>query len=298
MRAHHPIAPFAVACLGIALYAVMDAIMKGLAIAIGAYAAMVWRLVVGVGLTGAIYAVQRRDWPARRVLRIHAARSAVVAVMAVAFFWGIVRVPLAEAIALSFIAPLIALALAALFLRERIGARSLYASALGIAGVAVILAGRLGGTHGPETAAGMAAVLLSAVFYAINLVMARHQAQQAGPAEIAFFQSIFVLAILGVGAPVLLVAPAATLWPAIVAAAGLAVVSLLLMSWAYARAEAQALVNVEYTAFIWAALMGWLVFGEALTLATLAGTTLIVAGCLMAARGPGGPASPEAEAAV
>ena len=41
---------------------------------------------------------------------------------------------------------------------------------------------------------------------------------------------------------------------------------------------------VEYTAFIWAALFGWLVFAEAVTLATLAGTALIVAGCLVAAR--------------
>ena len=46
MRPHHPIAPFAVACLGIALYSVMDAVMKGLSLAIGAYAAMVWRLAV------------------------------------------------------------------------------------------------------------------------------------------------------------------------------------------------------------------------------------------------------------
>ena len=65
----------------------------------------------------------------------------------------------------------------------------------------------------------------------------------------------------------------------------LAVASLLLMSWANARAEAQQLINIEYTAFIWAAIMGWLVFDEALTLTTLAGTALIVAGCIVAARG-------------
>lgn len=298
MRSSHPIAPFAVACLGIALYSVMDAVMKGLSIAIGAYATLFWRLLVGVGLTGALYALQRPTWPSARVIRIHAARSIVVTVMAVAFFWGIARVPLAEAIALSFIAPLIALALAALVLRERIGRGSIIASALGIAGVGVILAGRLGGSHGPEAAKGMAAILLSAVFYGTNLVMARHQAQHAAPREIAFFQSVFILAILSPAAPWLLTAPPAAQWPAIVAAAVLAVTSLLLLSWANARAEAQRLVNVEYTAFVWAAIMGWLVFGEALTLTTLAGTVLIVTGCVIAARGGGNPAAPEAEAAV
>lgn len=291
------VAPFLVACAGIALYAVMDALMKGLVLAIGAYAALFWRLGVGVALTGGLYATARPRLPSRRVIRIHAARSAVVAVMALAFFWGIGRVPLAEAIGLSFIAPLIALGLAAIFLGERIGQRNVAAALLGIAGVAVILTGRIGaGDRAPDAGWGVAAILLSAVFYAINLVMARHQAQHAGPREIAFFQNLFVLAILSVGAPFLVTVPTAAHWPAIAAAAALAVVSLLLLSWANARAEAQQLVNVEYTAFIWAAIMGWLMFGEAVTLTTLAGTALIVLGCWIAARAKGGgPATPAAE---
>jgi S-adenosylmethionine uptake transporter len=67
-------------------------------------------------------------------------------------------------------------------------------------------------------------------------------------------------------------------------AAVLIAISLMLLSWAYARAEAQALVPLEYTGFIWAALFGWLWFGEVVTLATLAGAALIVVGCLIATR--------------
>ena len=59
---------------------------------------------------------------------------------------------------------------------------------------------------------------------------------------------------------------------------------LMLLAWAYARAEAQYLVSVEYTGFIWAALLGWLVFGEAILWPTMAGAAMIVAGCLWAAR--------------
>ena len=55
------------------------------------------------------------------------------------------------------------------------------------------------------------------------------------------------------------------------------------MSWAYARAPASTLLPVEYTAFAWAALLGWLVFGEEVTLTTLLGTGMIVTGCLVAA---------------
>ena len=40
--------------------------------------------------------------------------------MAACFFWGVVRTPLAEGIALSFIAPLVALYLAAVQLGEKI----------------------------------------------------------------------------------------------------------------------------------------------------------------------------------
>ena len=71
---------------------------------------------------------------------------------------------------------------------------------------------------------------------------------------------------------------------AIALAALLAFVSLMLMSWAYARAEAQRLVPIEYTAFLWAALVGWFAFNEPVTPATLAGTALIIFGCLIATR--------------
>jgi S-adenosylmethionine uptake transporter len=291
-------AALGVAALGIGTYGAMDAVMKGLALGMGAYAALFWRMVAGVVLTGALYLAARAPWPRPAVIRVHAARSVIVAIMALAFFWGIARVPLAEAVALSFIAPLIALALAALVLKERVGWRAVAASVIGLAGVAVILAGRLGGTHAPDAPTGMAAVLVSAVFYAINLVMARHQAQLARPLEIAFFQNTAVLLILGLGAPWLVALPAPATWGPIAGAGALAVVSLLLMSWAYARAEAQALLSVEYTAFVWAALLGWWVFGEPLTLVTVAGTALIVTGCLLAATARGGPALPEAEAAA
>lgn len=292
------LAAFLAACAGIALYSVMDAIMKGLALALGAYVALFWRLAAGAGIMTPLFFLSGPHIPARRILWVHFIRSAIIAVMAICFFWGIARVPLAEAIALTFIAPLIALALAALFLKEKIGGRSVLASLLGLAGVGGILAGQIGGTHKGDTLLGMAAVLVSALFYAVNLVIARHQAQHARPIEIAFFQNWFILGFFCLPAPFLLTLPGPAHWLPIGLAAALAIASLLLLSWAYARAEAQVLLTVEYTAFVWAALMGWLFFGEALTLVTVAGTLLIVAGCLMAARKQAGQAVPEAEPAL
>jgi S-adenosylmethionine uptake transporter len=63
----------------------------------------------------------------------------------------------------------------------------------------------------------------------------------------------------------------------------LAQASVFLLAWAYARAEAKTLIPVEYTAFIWSAIFGALIFGETLTKTVLAGAALIVTGCLIAA---------------
>jgi S-adenosylmethionine uptake transporter len=277
--------PFAAACLAIALFSVMDAEMKGLSIAIGAFSAMFWRVLIGSALGGALFLVRREAWPTRPALRIHILRGTVAAIMTVAFFYGIARVPMAEAVALSFIAPLITLYLATVLLGEKISRNAIGASILGITGVIIIAAARIGDvTYDDEAMKGMGAIFISAVFYAYNLILQRQQAQVATPSEIAFFQSLVVAVLLGLAAPWIAVVPSAAQWPHIILCAVLAMCSLLLFSWAYARAEAQILVTVEYTAFIWAAIFGWLYFREPVTLSTLIGTALIVTGCFIATR--------------
>lgn len=279
-----PALPFMVACGGIGLFAIMDALMKDLSIALGAYNAVLWRCLIGAALAGVVWAARKSPWPSRAVLGLHFVRSALVAAMAVSFFWALARLPLAEAIALSFIAPLITLYFAAVMLGERIGRDAIIASLLGLAGMLVILSAKLGADGQIRDAMAVGAVLFSAVAYAINLVIARKQAQVASPTEIAFFQNLLVGLILALAAPWLAILPDSAWGPHLLAAALLATCSVFLLAWAYARAEAQQLVSAEYTAFLWAAALGWLWFGEPLAWQTVAGTVLIVAGCLIAAR--------------
>src|SRR5690606_6538937 len=115
--------------------------------------------------------------------------------MAFLFFWGLVYVPLAEAIALSFIAPLIALYLAAVLLNEKVGRTAVFASLMGFAGALVIVGGHWSGDYGDEVGRGIAAILLSAVLYAYNLILQRRQALLAGPVEIVFFQNATMLVV-------------------------------------------------------------------------------------------------------
>jgi len=278
----------AAAGAGIATYSAMDVVMKGLALELGAYNAMLWRSIISILLAGILFLWQRPAWPTRRVARLHVWRGFIISIMAFIFFWGLKYLPVAEAIGLTFIAPLIALYLARVILKEEIGKQAIAASLSGLVGASVIIIGRLGGNYDEDTGRGIAAILISAVLYAYNLILQRQQALIAGPVEIAFFQNATVIILFSCLAPFLAVVPTLNLVPAIAAAAILGLVSLLMMSWAYARASASNLIPVEYTAFIWAALFGWLAFGETVTVATISGTVLIVIGCFVAIRNQSG----------
>jgi S-adenosylmethionine uptake transporter len=283
VQTHPVLIPFSVATLGIATFAAMDAIMKGLALAIGAYNAVFWRMVIGLGLSAILYLGQKRVRPTREAMRFHIIRGVVGSVMALTFFWGIARLPLAEAVALTFIAPLISLYLAAVFLKEPVGKAAVFASLLGFAGVLVIVFAQAA-AEGERDLWGAASILCSALLYAYNIILMRQQALVAKPLEIAFFQYVVVVAVLALAAPFLAEPPPAGEWPDLVLAAVLALVSLMLLAWAYRRAEAHRLAPVEYTALVWAALFGFLVFDEEVGISTLVGAALIVAGCLLAAR--------------
>jgi S-adenosylmethionine uptake transporter len=93
-----------------------------------------------------------------------------------------------------------------------------------------------------------------------------------------------VAVLLACGAPFFARVPDASLFAGIVGGAALATAALLILAWAYARAEANYLATSEYTAFLWASLLGFVVFGERVTSATLLGAVLIVGGCAWGAR--------------
>jgi S-adenosylmethionine uptake transporter len=286
-----PALPFAGALFGIASFSVMDAVMKGLAQNLGAYDAVFWRNLAGFAIMTPLYLATRNDWPSRAAMKLHLLRGSIGGTMAFTFFWGIARVPLAEGIALSFIAPLVALYLAALFLGEKVQPRIIIASAVSFVGVIIIAAGRAQGEFDDQAVWGIASILLSSVLYAGNIVLMRAQAQAAKPLEIVFWQSGIVavglalaaLALPGVAVPWATI-PDAIYWPPLLGSACLTVISLTILAWAYARAQMQQLVTTEYTAFIWASLFGWWWFDETLAITTIAGCAMIVAGCLVATR--------------
>ena len=280
------IAPLAAACAGIAIYSLMDTLMKRLSIESGAYAAVLWRSVAAVAMMVPVFVAQRRRWPRGAVLRLHLMRGGAAGASVLLFFWGLARVPMAQAVAITFLAPLLAIFLAGAILGERAPPAAFAGSVVAAAGVLVIAAGEVSVAAPTATVLGTAAIFVASLLYAASLVLLRRQAQAAAPLEVALFASLVIGGAMLPAAPWLAAWPTAAQCPAILAATALGSVSALLVAWAYARADASMLAPIEYTAFVWAALFGWLAFGEAVSSWTLAGAALIVAGCTVAVRRP------------
>ena len=263
----------------------LDAVMKAQALAMGAYSATFWRAAMGAVFASALYLPNRPQLATGRVLRLHITRGVLTAFMMLFLFWSLTQLPLAQAIGLSFVAPIIALYLAAPMLGEKITRGAKLAAVLGFGGVLVIAGEDMFQVRDDSSLLGIAAVLVFAIMYALNIILQRKQALVARPTEIACYQNVIMTCVLTLGVPFAVSLPADVIqWTALSAAGVLAVISLILMSIAYRRAEAQALVSVEYTAFIWAALFGWLFFAEPVSTGTLMGTELIVAGCFISTR--------------
>ncbi|PXA93639.1 EamA family transporter [Nostoc sp. 3335mG] len=275
---------FLVAASGIAVYTVMDALMKQLSIDSGAYNAVLWRSVGGAGLCAILFLALGRRWPAWSTLKLHIGRGLAAGSSVVLFFWGLARVPMAQGVALTFLAPLIALYLAALFLGETIRRAAIVGSVIASAGVLVIAAGEVQADASTQAVLGSLACVAASVLYAGSLILLRRQAQVADPVEVAFFANLVIGGMLLPAAPIIGALPMAGQLLPLFGAILLNIASVMALAWAYARAEAQVLAPVEYSAFLWAALAGWVVFGETVSFYTVTGALLIVAGCVVAVR--------------
>ena len=283
-RLNHPFLPFLAAFAGVGFMALMDAQMKSASLAIGVYTASLLRSVLAAAFIAPVWLARTRAWPKRPVMRLHLERGVVSAFMALTFFYALTKLPIAEAIAISFIAPLVALYFAHIFLGEQISRNAIGASILGLAGTLVIVSARVGRAEVEEDVLlGLASLFFSALLYAYNFVVIRKQSQVAGPVEVATFHSGVGGFVQLLAAPFFFVMPGVAALATIAGAAALTVAGSMVIAWAYARAEAQMLVPVEYTGFLWAALFGWLFFREAVTPPTIIGAALIVVACWIAA---------------
>lgn len=239
------------------------------------------------GLAGAlVYAAWARPgWPTREATLHNSLRALVIVVIATSFFFALGRLPLADAIALSFISPVLTALMGALVLGERLDWRIGVALAAGVGGMLLIVGGSLGATrYDNDALLGAAAVLVSAVGYSINIIMLRHRATRDPLAQIVLFQNL--------GPALILAVPGIIVWStltpgdlALFALLGtLGVVAHTMLAHAFAKIEAARLAPIGYLTLVWGAFFGFLFFAEVPGLATVAGALLIVLGTLVSQR--------------
>jgi S-adenosylmethionine uptake transporter len=259
------------------LLSIMDAVIKGLTARYPTFQIAFLRFAMGGIGAVLVFAYMRPGWPSRASATANLTRSVLVTLTAMSFFYALAKLPLAEAIALSFLSPLFIAAFGALLLGEALGARLIMALGVGFAGMLVMMSGQLGGGNYSDAALlGIAAALFSALTYALNVIVLRVRAQTDPVPTIILFQHLGPMCFLAL--------PAWSVWVgvsssdlllfALIGAIGIA--GHMLLAMAFARAPASALAPVIYTALVWAVVLGYVVYGEVPTASVLGGALLIV----------------------
>lgn len=277
--------PAAVMALGVALLAAMDATIKLLAAEHSTLAIVLVRYGFGFVAVALVAAVVRPGWPTAEAIRANAARAMVVLVAASTFYYALAVLPLADAIALGFTAPLFVALFGWIVLQEAVSGATLAALGVGFAGVVVIAWGQgLGGAAEGEALWGAVSAVVSAATYAFSIVLLRRRAARDGPVGMVLVQTACLVLLVGPVAFALGIGGEFRAeWSWVYVLVGtLGTAGTLCFGYALTKAAAAPMASLEYTAFIWAILWGAVLFAEAPTAPTLAGAALIVGSALIA----------------
>lgn len=209
-----------------------------------------------------------------RMIGAHLLRTLIVLVSNVAFFTGLAALPLADALAIAFVAPLFITAASALFLKERVGPHRWGAVIAGMAGVVIMLRP---GSGVIQPAAIL--ILIASLCYAASQLMSRQMRATESTVTLNIYLHLaFLITSLGMG----LVAgdghlmgdpqgvfaflfrpwvwPPAADWPILILVGVAVAVAGLLISQAYRLAEAALVAPFEYLGMPMAILAGALIF--------------------------------------
>jgi len=216
--------------------------------------------------------------------RAHAVRGVFIAGCATTFFWTLTVLPLAQAVTLSFIYPLVVPFVASALLGERIRPSSMLAAVGGFVGVIIAAQGAPNGEESPHHTLGIVAVLASAGLFAVAMVLLRQRAQVDGAPIVSLMTSFIPCLIVAGPALAFGSQPHLADWPLFLLMGALAAVFMYLMARAYGGgAEAQQLAPIHYTELVWASLLGYFIFREEPRAEIYAGAAIIIAACLYAA---------------
>jgi drug/metabolite transporter (DMT)-like permease len=279
--------PLLAGALAAASFVSMDSVVKLMAPHYDALQLSFFRFAGGSVFAVLLWAWKRSPLPERAAWRLHLLRSLFLLVSLVGYFHALTQLPLALAVTISYLAPIFVSVLAIPILKERPSPSIWAALTLGLAGVTISLLPELHDSLGGKGTArllGMLSAAIAAVSFAFVMLFARKQSRSDSVWTILLIQSVLPL--------LLLAAPAAWSWKPLLAgdialillAGALGTLGLVALTYAFTRLEASRVAPLEYSSFVWATGLGYLLFGEVPTLTTAASAALIIGGCLLLLR--------------
>jgi drug/metabolite transporter (DMT)-like permease len=204
--------------------------------------------------------------------KVQILRAALTIPMIWCFFTGLALMPLAEAITIAFAAPLFITVLSRPILGERIGRRRWSAVAIGFIGILVALRPGFGGLG-----TGPILIIISALAYALSMVLLRRFAGQEPTRNILFYSAVGAFVVGSINAIPVWVAPSAVDWGLLLLVGVWGVFGSYAVIRAYRLGEASMLAPLEYTALIWSIMFDVWLFGLAPVPAVLLGAVIVIA---------------------
>jgi drug/metabolite transporter (DMT)-like permease len=218
----------------------------------------------------------RSLWPQQ--IWVHALRAALLSAATFLFFSSLKTLPIADALAIFFVQPIIVTALGALILREAVDARRWGAVVLGFVGILVILRPGM-----VAISAGSLLALGAGVTLALYFLLSRWVAGGASAIAVIFQTNMIAAVALACLMPWVWTPPNPTEWAMLAALGAIASFGHFLILRAYDHAEASLLAPLAYSEMIMATILGWLVFGDFPDSYTFAGVGILVAAGLVLA---------------
>lgn len=268
-----PLAGIVIMLVGIAAFAVMDATIKWLTADYPVPQVVALRSWFGLPLLF-LLAMRAGGLQALRTQRplVHVGRYGLVMLLSLSFFWALSAMKLVDAITIAFAAPIIITALSVPLLREAVGMRRWIAIGVGFCGVLIMLRPGIGVFQWAALAA-----LGSALVYALLMVTTRVFKSTESTAALMLYPQ------LGMSLSGILMVNFFWVTPtmqdlALFALAGFfGSIGVMCLTHAFRLAPVAAIAPFEYTALLWATLLGFLIWGELPDSITLAGASIVIA---------------------
>lgn len=198
-------------------------------------------------------------------------RSILLLMATICSFTALRYLPLTSLVALSFVGPLLVVALAAVFLHERVGFARWVAVCIGFGGVLVILRPGLGVAHWASVFA-----LGLAFFYAIYQIITRVVRGIAPPLTSLLYASLVGTFVTSIAVPFFWVTPDPVHWLVMAASGFFGGAGHLAVIKAYESAPASVVAPFSYLELLWAAVLGWILFAHFPDGWTLVGAAIII----------------------